>query len=204
MLLCSCFRVPSCFSVDCFSSLSLDADSPTAVSTLGSWWSPAPTEASAPSPSSFLTVSSWTVSDFSFLSFFTVNLKPTNLNTFLKPTSLAWDSAGCTISSTLLSEAGICSIISDVSSCPSFVISSTAVELAAISSTRSFSLTSSDSRCPTVMVMVPSIFNNSLRVPTAGSLLLLCLLPANPVRYRSDQKERSPNYPQSIKEPLLP
>lgn len=52
-----------------------------------------------------------------------------------------------------------------------------------------------------VMVMVPSMFN-SLRVPTAVSLLLLCLLPANPVRCRRDEKKRSPIYPRSIKESL--
>lgn len=116
--LCSRFRVSSGFSVDCLSSLSLDAASP--APRLGSWWSPAP---AAPSPSSFFTVSSWTVSGFSVLSFFTVNLKPTNLNTFLNPISLAWDSVGCVSSSKLLSEEGICSIISGVSSCPSSVTS---------------------------------------------------------------------------------
>lgn len=53
-----------------------------------------------------------------------------------------------------------------------------------------------------VIVMVPSMFNNSLRVPTAVSLLLLCLLPADPVRCRRDEKKRSPIYPRSIKESL--
>lgn len=52
-----------------------------------------------------------------------------------------------------------------------------------------------------VMVMVPSIFNNSFCPPAAAGRNLR-LLPANPVRRRCDQKERRPNHPQSAWEPL--